>query len=437
MIDRYTRPVMKHLWSEQVRFEFMLEMEKKVALCQGQMKLIPMTSAQVINKKAKFYLADVQKEEIRTRHDVAAFVRQVAHHVGKKHGSYVHWGLTSSDVLDTARSLQIQAACKELNKSFKSLEKALIYQIRTHKKTLCVGRTHGIHAEPLTFGYRLCGFLEELRRAWRRVEQAAEENRYGKVSGAVGAYNNLPEALEKKVCAALKLRQEPLSTQVLPRDRQASLIFALSLVGCHLERLAIDLRHLQRTEVSEVCESFAKEQMGSSAMPHKKNPISAENITGLARLLRSYVSSASENIALWHERDISHSSVERVIFPDAFILVDYALNRMAVLIDNLYVDIKQMKKNLMLTQGQILSSQLLSALVTKNWSRDKAYKWIQKCSHNKNSEDLLKSFRTDKELVKLFSASELKKITSFEVSTKMMEKKIERCLKRTKSQRWI
>ncbi|MDE0091709.1 MAG: adenylosuccinate lyase, partial [Oligoflexia bacterium] len=360
-------------------------------------------------------------------HDVTAFVAEVAGHLGK-HGAYFHYGLTSSDVLDTALSLQIKESQSLLDKSFKSLKKTLKQLILKHKKTLCAGRTHGIQAEPTTFGFKMLGHLAELSRAEQSFNQAVSICSVAKISGAVGTYSSLPPQIEKKVCHKLSLKSEMIATQVVPRDRLARLVFALSLIGSFIERLAIELRHLQRTEIAEVTEAFYKGQTGSSAMPHKKNPISAENLTGLARLLRSYVSPALENISLWHERDISHSSVERVILPDSFILTHYALIRLEKLLKTLQVDKNKMKQNLDSSKGLVFSSQVLNTLVHKSLPRQKAYPLVQKISQNlKEKEDLKSALLKNKEIKKYLSAKEIENI--FSMQTSFLSKHLEKTLK--------
>ena len=380
MIDRYRRPKMAQLWLPESRFYFMLQVEKAVAEVQGELGLIPKSSAVKIVKNARFSYKNILKREEISKHDVTAFVDEVSSHLGSA-GAWFHYGLTSSDVLDTALSLQIQAAGQRiLTEGLKPLTKSLKGLALKHKKTLCAGRTHGRHAEPSTFGFKLLGHLAEFLRAEKSLQQALKENQIGKLSGAVGVYAALPPLLEQRLCQKLSLWPETLATQVVPRDRLARLIFALALVGAAIERLAVELRHLQRTEVAEVLEFFHQGQRGSSAMPHKKNPISAENLTGLARLLRSYVAPALENISLWHERDISHSSVERVILPDAFILLDYALDRLHSLLKSLLVRREKMRENMALSKGLLYSSRLLNALVKKGLSRQKAYPLVQAVS---------------------------------------------------------
>ncbi len=381
MIERYTRPEMGLLWDTDHRFGKMMQVEIAVAQVQAQLGIIPKAAAKSIAQKSRFSVKRILEIEKQTKHDVIAFVTNIAENVGD-HGKFVHYGLTSSDVLDTAFSLQVQEAGQVLMTSIEGLEKALTVLMKKTADVLCAGRTHGMFAEPTTFGFKMAGFLVELKRNKERVRHALDQMRICKLSGAVGTYSSQSPVVEAKVAAKLKLVTETIATQVIPRDRHAEMILSIAMLGAGLERLAVELRHLQRSEVSEVTEGFTKGQKGSSAMPHKKNPISAENITGAARLLRGYAVSAMENVALWHERDISHSSVERVMFPDAFILADYALSRMTVLIEGLEVNKKRMIENIESSQGQLFSSHVLLALVQKGMSREEAYKLVQRLCHS-------------------------------------------------------
>ena len=410
MIERYSLKEMSEVWTPSRRFDFMLEVEKAVAQTQSDLKIIPKKAGGAICSKARFSYAGILKREKKTRHDVTAFVDEVAGYLGSD-GAYLHYGLTSSDVLDTALSLQIRSAAEVLDKSFQSLTNALKKLIIKHKNTLCLGRTHGMHAEPTTFGFKLLGHLAEFKRAEQTFKQAVSACSVGKISGAVGVYSSLLPELEKRVCQQLSLKPETLATQVVPRDRVARLVFSLALLGAFVERLAVELRHLQRTELGEIKEAFYKGQTGSSAMPHKKNPISAENLTGIARLLRSYPSPALENIILWHERDISHSSVERVILPDAFILIHYALNRLTGLLSSLQVDAVRMKQNLNLSQGVVFSSQVLNILVAKGLSRGKAYPLIQQISQNlKEGESFKTALIKNKKIQKYLNLKDIEAV---------------------------
>ncbi len=390
MIERYTRPEMGNIWTLENRFSKMLEVEIAVAKVQGELGIIPSAASKQIALLGRFTLKRINELEKETKHDVIAFVINVAENVGKW-GRFVHFGMTSSDVLDTALNLQIREAGTELNRSLKFLEKNLKNLARKHMETLCMGRTHGMFAEPTTFGLKVSGFVAELKRNSERLKVALKQMEICKLSGAVGTYSGQPPAVEALVARTLKLQPEVVATQVVPRDRHAELMNALALLGAHFERLALELRHLQRSEVGEVVEGFSKGQKGSSAMPHKKNPISSENLTGVARLLRAYAQAAMENVALWHERDISHSSVERVIFPDAFTLADYAAHRMAVLVEGLDVRKSKMMENIHASQGQAFSSQVLLALVEKGLDREIAYKHVQRLCHSLGSGDELKT----------------------------------------------
>ena len=411
MIDRYTRVEMARIWDEQNRFSVMKRVEVTVAQVQARMKLIPRAAAEQISKKAQFKVQRINELEQITKHDTMAFVQSLMESVGPEYGKYIHFGLTSSDVVDTSLSLQITQAAELVWQDLQDFQKTLKKLIKEHATTLCLGRTHGMAAEPTTFGYKLAGFYSELIRCEERLLEAVEANRICKLSGAVGTFSSLPAELEKKVATELGLKTEPFATQVIPRDRHAQIMSSLALILAALERIAVELRHLQRTEVSEVQEGFTRGQKGSSAMPHKKNPISSENITGLARLLRGYMISSFENIALWHERDISHSSVERVIFPDAFILTDYALVRLRGVLENLVVNQKRMIENLEATQGLVYSSHLLLRLVEKGLTREQAYYHVQRLSHSLGLGDhLKKALQKDSEVKKLLKPAEIEEI---------------------------
>ena len=412
MIDRYTRPEMGALWDQKSKFAAMMEVEIAVAQAQSEKGIIPKSAFQNIKKKSRFKVERILEIEKTTKHDVIAFVSNLAENVGKD-GRFIHYGMTSSDVLDTAMSLQVQRAGKLIQKEVKSLVAVLKKSSRKYAETLCSGRTHGIHAEPTTFGLKLAGHLVEIERNQKRFDSALEEMRIGKLSGAVGTYSTQSPAIEKRVCSLLKLRPETVATQVIPRDRHANLLGAMALMGAAIERLSVELRHLQRTEVGEVIEGFTPGQKGSSAMPHKKNPISAENLTGAARLLRGCHLAAMENVALWHERDISHSSVERVVFPDAFILLDYALARMNKLVSGLFVDKARMLQNMNLSQGHLFSSHVLLLLVGKGLSREDAYKHVQRVAHTlKPGDHMMPALLADKVVGRLVQQKELETIFS-------------------------
>lgn len=428
MIERYTRPEMGVLWTVDARFSKMMEVEIAVAEAQSSLKIIPKAAAKAISSKSKFSTKRILEIEKETKHDVIAFVSNMAENVGEW-GRFLHYGMTSSDVLDTALSLQIRDASIVLNRSLDFLERAMKKIVRTHADTLCAGRTHGMFAEPTTFGLKMAGFLAELSRNRVRFQRAIDQMMIVKMSGAVGTYSSQPPEVESRVGKILKLKTESVATQVIPRDRHAEVLISLSMIGNGIERLSIELRHLQRSEVSEVVEGFTRGQKGSSAMPHKKNPISAENLTGAARLLRSYALASMENVALWHERDISHSSVERVVFPDAFILCDYAVHRMGVLLEGLEVDKKQMKENIDLSKGQLFSSQVLLALVEKGLSRELAYSHVQRLCHSLGrGEHLQHKILNDPELSRLLKVKELEKIFRGEKNKKNIKTILNRVL---------
>lgn len=426
MIQRYTRPKMGQMWHEYSRFKYMMEVEVAVAQAQAQIRMIPRTAALTIKKKAKYSVEEILEIEKTTRHDVIAFVSSVARHVGE-HGRYVHYGLTSSDVLDTALSLQISRAAEMLVPELLKLQNTLKKKVSKYKNTLCAGRTHGMHAEPTTFGFKLSGFYFELQRATQFLQDVIKTECRCKLSGAVGTYSTQPIQVEEKVAKQLKLQVEDIATQVIPRDRFAKVLSALCGIMQCLERLSVELRHLQRTEVSEVIEGFFPGQKGSSAMPHKKNPISAENITGLSRLMRGYYLTALENTALWHERDISHSSAERVIFGDSFIVTDYAIDRMNQLLSQLYVDPVRMKSNMNLSQGMLFSSHVLLHLVDQGFSREEAYAEVQRVSHSlKSGEHLKAKILKDSILSKRVQRREIENIFSGKTHLKNIQDKLKK-----------
>lgn len=376
MIERYSLPEAAAIWTDLAKYEAWLKVE--LAACHAMTKagLIPKGVADRLEKKAKINVAEIQANELIVKHDVIAFTMAVEKQVGKD-AQYFHYGLTSSDVLDTAFALQLVSATDLILEELKKVQVALERLAWRYKDLPAVGRSHGIHAEPLSFGVRFVSFYAEMKRNLARLEAARANIAVGMFSGAVGAYGTLPPAVEVDACRRLGLTAESVSTQVIPRDRHAELFQALALIGAGVERISVELRHLQRTEVGEVEEGFSKGQKGSSAMPHKKNPISAENLTGCARLLRGYAHASWENVALWHERDISHSSVERVIGPDATILTHYMLRRLFTLLDGLVVNEARVRSNLGLTRGIVLSGAVLLAFVKKGLERDKAYRLVQ------------------------------------------------------------
>ncbi|HEV2493717.1 MAG TPA: adenylosuccinate lyase [Terriglobia bacterium] len=381
MIPRYTRPEMGRIWTDENKFRRWLDVEIATAEVEAEAGLIPKSAARAIARMRRrpdaFSVARIHAIEREVKHDVIAFTTNVAENIGR-HGRYLHYGLTSNDVVDTAQALQVREASALLLAGLARLGEVLKRRAFEFKHTPMVGRTHGIHAEPITFGWKLAIWYAENRRNTKRLEFAAEEMRVGKISGAVGTYAHLSPALEPRICARLGLRAAPISSQVIQRDRHAFYLATLAVIASSLEKIALEVRGLQRTEVREVEEYFAAGQKGSSAMPHKRNPVTAEQICGLARVVRANAQAGFENVALWHERDISHSSVERVILPDSTILVDYLLAKTANLIDTLFVYPERMRENLELLRGLIFSGQLLLDLVEKGAAREEAYRWVQR-----------------------------------------------------------
>jgi adenylosuccinate lyase len=377
MIPRYSRPVMAAIWEPANRFALWLRIEILACEAWAELGEVPRDALAEIQAKAGFDLARIDAIEREVKHDMVAFLTAVAERVGPA-ARYLHLGLTSSDILDTALACQMREAADLLLEDVEALERVLADLAIKHKGTVMIGRTHGIHAEPTTFGLKLAMWLMEVRRARERLERAREVVSYGKLSGAVGTFANVPPRVEEYVCARLGLTPEPISTQIIPRDRHAEFLAALGIVGASLDKFATEIRHLQRTEVREVEEPFAEGQKGSSCMPHKRNPVACEQVSGLSRLLRSYVQAGLENVALWHERDISHSSVERVIFPDSTILLDYLLVRFREILDGLRVYPEQMRRNLEATHGVIFSQQILLRLARAGASREVSYRMVQR-----------------------------------------------------------
>ncbi len=402
MIARYTRPAMGAIWSPEQRVRSMQIVEAAVAKAQANLGLIPQAAATAIGQKPTLSLNRIEALEQKTRHDVGAMLKLWSSKLPKSARPWLHYGLTSSDVLDTALSLQIQEGGTQIQAQLTQLRHTLKHTALEHKDTLCVGRTHGMHAALTSFGLKLIGFWAELGRCQKRLAAALQGACMCKLSGAVGNYMLTKGILlEQKVALSLKLKPELAATQIVPRDRHADVLFALTQIGAAIERVGLELRHLQRTEVGEVQEGTQKGQMGSSAMPHKKNPIASENISGLARLLRSYLVAGQQNIALWHERDISHSSVERVILPDAFIVCDYMLWRGIQVLQDLQIFKTRMLQNVFISQGTILSAQLLLMLVQKGMERDKAYAYLQAIAYSlKKGECFLQKTKQHKELKK-------------------------------------
>jgi adenylosuccinate lyase len=377
MIPRYTRPEMGRIWTDENKFQKWLDVEIATAEVEAESGLIPKSAARAIRRKGKFEVERILEIERQVKHDVVAFTTNVAEHVGRE-GRYLHYALTSNDVVDTAQALLVREASALLVTGLNRLGEVLKKRALEFQHTPMIGRTHGIHAEPITFGCKLAIWYAENQRNVERLAFAAEQMRVGKLSGAVGTYTHLPPAIEKKVCHRLGLEPAPASSQVIQRDRHAFYLSTLAVIGASLEKIALEVRGLQRTEVREVEEYFAPEQKGSSVMPHKRNPVTAEQICGLARVLRANAQAALENVALWHERDISHSSVERVILADSTILLDYLLAKTANLVEAMFVYPERMRENLDLLKGLIFSGQLLLELVEKGAMREDAYRWVQR-----------------------------------------------------------
>lgn len=377
MIARYSRPEMARVWSEETKFQKWLDVELAIVDAWAEKGVVPQEDAEAIRRKARFDIEAIWRYWQTTQHDVTAFLRSVADSLGPE-GRWVHLGATSSDVWDTATALQLREAAELLERDLVALCEALERRAVEFKDTLCIGRTHGVHAEPTTFGLKLAGWVSEVRRQQRRLAEAKADVAVGKLSGAVGTHATIPPDVEETALRNLGLAVEPVSTQVVPRDRHAAFVATLALVGASLERFATEIRHLQRTEVLEVEEPFGEGQTGSSAMPHKRNPEKCERICGLARVLRGYALTAYENVALWHERDISHSSTERIVLPDACLALDYMLGLFTDVMAGLQVYPERMRENLELTQGLVFSQRVLLALVEKGLSRTDAYAVVQR-----------------------------------------------------------
>ncbi|MEH7883601.1 adenylosuccinate lyase [Bacillus sp. JJ1609] len=376
MIDRYTRPEMGAIWTEENRFKAWLEVEILACEAWSEIGDIPKEDVQKIREKASFDIDRIKEIEEETRHDVVAFTRAVSETLGEER-KWVHYGLTSTDVVDTALSYVLKQANQILQKDLENFIEILTNKAKEHKYTVMMGRTHGVHAEPTTFGLKLALWLEEMKRNLERFKMAASDVEFGKISGAVGTYANIDPFVESYVCEKLSLQPAPISTQTLQRDRHAFYMSSLALIATSIEKFAVEIRGLQKSETREVEEFFAKGQKGSSAMPHKRNPIGSENMTGLARVIRGYMTTAYENVPLWHERDISHSSAERIILPDATIALNYMLNRFGNIVKNLTVYPENMKRNMDRTLGLIYSQRVLLALIDKGMSREEAYDTVQ------------------------------------------------------------
>ena len=414
---------MGDVWTDEAKYNSWLQVEIAAAEAMGYYGYIPKKVAKDLKSKAKVNIKRILQIEKVTQHDVIAFLTQIGEKVGSS-SKYVHYGMTSSDVLDTALALQIQQSAKILKKQLERFIRATKKQAKKHKKTVTIGRSHGVHAEPTTFGLKMATFYEEARRNLKRLEVASENIRYGQISGAVGTFANVEPKVEAYICKKLNLKPEPISTQIIQRDRHAEFLTTLAVIGGSLERLALEIRLLQKTENSEAGEQFKKGQKGSSAMPHKRNPIYCERMAGMSRLLRGNALAAMENQALWHERDISHSSVERVILPDSTIILDYMLDKMSLVVENLFVDKKRMIENMEQSQGRIFSQGFLLKLVSKGLSREDAYKVVQGAAMKSWEEksDFRVEARKNKQVTKYLTEKEINNIFSYDYHTKHVDK---------------
>jgi adenylosuccinate lyase len=415
MIPRYTRKEMADIWADENKYKLWLDVEILACEAQTELGLIPQKSLEQIKKKAKVDIQKIEEIEQKTKHDVIAFISSIEEFVGED-SRFIHLGMTSSDVLDTALSVQMKQAGDLILTGMNKFAEILKNQSIKYKTTICIGRSHGIHAEPTTFGLKIALWYEECKRNIKRLEQTFDDAAIGMISGAVGTYEHISPKVEEYVCHKLGLKPATVSTQVIQRDIHINYITTIAIAATLLEKIATEIRHLQRTEVLEVEEYFSTGQKGSSAMPHKRNPISSENICGQVRLLRSYVIAAMEDNALWHERDISHSSVERIIFPDVTVTFDYILNRMIGVVENLIVYPENMLKNLNITKGLVFSQKILLALVDKGLKRQIAYEMVQKSAMRTWNEGI--SFKEtlfeNSELMEYFSVDEIEKLFSFD-----------------------
>ena len=414
MIKRYSRKELADIWSEENKYKIWLDVEVAAAQAMEKLGQIPKGVSSVVRKKARINVKRIHQIESQVKHDVIAFLTSITEKAGIK-ARYLHQGMTSSDVLDTRFNIQLVQSGKIILKDLDQILKVLRKQAKRYKFTPCMGRSHGIHAEPITFGLKLASFYEEFKRNKKRLVNAIDEVSTCAISGAVGTFANINPNVEKHVAKKLNLKVEPISTQVIPRDRHAFYFSVLGIIAGSIERVATEIRHLQRTEVYELQEYFSKNQKGSSAMPHKKNPILSENLTGLARMVRSTVTPALENIALWHERDISHSSVERNIGPDANITLDFALVRLTNILDNMIVYPKKMLENLNITKGLIFSQELMLELTKTGLSREKSYKMVQSYAKKCFAEnlDLFNVIQSDRYIMSKISPKRLKSIFSY------------------------
>ena len=410
MIPRYTHPEMGRIWSEQRRYETWLQVELAASHAMADAGIVPTEAVKELETKASFDIARIEEIEKTTQHDVIAFTTAVAERVGPA-ARWLHFGLTSSDVVDTAQAIQMREACDVILVDLEALSQAIASRAHEHRVTPMIGRTHGVHAEPMTFGLKLALWFAEIDRDIERVRRARATVSVGKVSGAVGTFAHLDPSIEAAVCRRLGLQAAPISSQVIQRDRHAELLTTLAIVAASLEKFALEIRGLQKTEIGEVEEPFAKGQKGSSAMPHKRNPIGCEQIVGLARLIRGNAMAALENVALWHERDISHSSVERVILPDSFIALDHMLRRFTRIVSGLMVYPERMRENLERSRGVIFSGQVLLELARRGVSREQAYEWVQRNAMRsfQEQEDFKALLSSDSDVRNVLSEADIEK----------------------------
>ncbi len=430
MIDRYSRKEIKSIWEDKNKYAIWLKIELAAAEAMEKLKIIPKGVSKKVKSKAKINVNRILEIEEKVKHDVIAFLTSINEQTGND-ARYLHKGMTSSDVLDTCFNLQLKQSGEILLKDINELLISIKRKAIKHKYSLCIGRSHGIHAEPTTFGLKMLTFYQEFIRNKKRLENSIKEISTCAISGAVGTFANIDPKIESYVAKKLKLNIEPISTQVIPRDRHAQFFSTLGIIASSIERLATEIRHLQRTEVLEVEEFFGKNQKGSSAMPHKKNPILSENLTGLARLIRSSVIPSLENVALWHERDISHSAVERNIGPDATIALDFALVRLSNLVKNLNIYPKKMLKNLNLTNGIFFSQRILLEMTNTGFTRDEAYRIVQRNALNswKENTSFLENIISDKKITSKIPVNKLKKLFNFSYHTKKINIIFKRSLK--------
>jgi adenylosuccinate lyase len=422
MIDRYMPKDFAEIWSDENMFRTWLRVELEVCRVLAEKGWIPKESLETIEKRADFSVARIKEIENITHHDLIAFTTNVAEHVGPD-SRYIHWGLTSTDVVDTARGLQLKQASEKILAAIDELRKAIGERAQEHRKTLMMGRTHGVHAEVTTFGLKLAVWYDEMRRNRERMQRAAEMVSVGKLSGAVGTFAHLDPDVEALVCARMGLKAAPISTQTLQRDRHAEYLCAVAIVASSLDKFATEIRHLQRTEVREAEEPFAAGQKGSSAMPHKRNPVKCEQISGLARLLRGYAIPALEDVTLWHERDISHSSAERVILPDATSVLCYMLRAMTKIVAGMVIHPDRMLQNIELTRGLAYSGQLLLDLTRKGVVREEAYRWIQRCSMKvwDEDKDFLQVLEEDPDIIRVLTREEIRSVVNPELQLRNVD----------------